>query len=128
MNCSLLLLLAFFTVALAMPRPAIQLLDETSLPQVESDEVSSDRFLNEDLSPPVMRKPHKMADRKRKLVDGSPIEKVDEMRGPMDMSPSVDLFQQLMIPIESTSNEAEKMFQMRYQKFDESPNGAESPK
>jgi hypothetical protein len=69
-----------------------------------------------------MRKPHKMADRKRKLVDGAPIE-----RGPMDMAPSADLFQQLMIPIDNASNEMERLYNMRYEKFDESPRN-EGPK
>jgi hypothetical protein len=66
---------------------------------MESEE---NTILNEDLSPPIMRKPHKMADRKRKRVDGSPTEKMDEFRNPMDIAPSVDLFQQLMLPIDNT--------------------------
>jgi hypothetical protein len=74
-----------------------------------------------------MRKPNKMADRKRKLVDGAPIEKMDDMRGPMDISPSADLFQQLMIPIDNASNEMEHLYNMRYEKFDESPR-TEGPK
>lgn len=104
------------------------MLDETSLPQIESDEIVSDKILSEDLSPPVLRKPNKMADRKRKLVDGAPIEKVEEMRSPMDMAPSADLFQQLMVPIsDNVSNEMERLYNMRYEKFDENPRG-ESPK
>lgn len=74
------------------------------------------RGISEDF---VMRKPNKMADRKRKRVDGSRIERVDELHNPMGFAPSVDQFQKLMMPIDS-SNEMEHLFNMRYEKLNES--------
>jgi hypothetical protein len=97
------------------------------LPQVDSEEEVMDKVLTVDVGAPFMRKPNKMADRKHKtVVDGSPIEKVEDMQSPMDMAPSVDLFQQLMLPIDNASNEASRLFNMKYTKFDENPQGEDS--
>jgi hypothetical protein len=88
------------------------------LPQFDSTE--SDNIykgVSEDF---VMRKPNKMADKKHKRVDGSPIEKVESFRDPMDIAPAVDLFQQLMVPFGNEDSEMERLFKMKYEKMGES--------